>query len=144
MQFIRVHSRASVILAIAIAATAIFASAASARVLEGPLHQSQQSGPAVPPILAPLSQSEFRATEAQAALAHNYTVPSTARYSNAELAAHPKPAAAAAVASPRIAAPGDSFHWGDAAIGAAIALAIGLLVSGVAMIARRRTQLGQA
>ena len=50
MQFIHIHRRASAIVAIALAATAVSASATSARVLEGPLHQTGQAGLAVPPI----------------------------------------------------------------------------------------------
>lgn len=144
MQFIRIHRRASAIVAIALAATAVCASATSAQVIGGPLHETEQAGLAVPPILRPAQPSEPRAAEAQAALAHSYRVPTTARYSNAGLNAHPKAAATAAIPTPKPAAPSDSFHWDDAAIGAAIAMAIVLLVTAGTVVVRRRTQFGGA
>lgn len=144
MQFIRIHRRASAIVAIALAATAVSASATSARVLEGPLYQTGQAGLAVPPIQTTADPSELRAAEAQSALAHSYRPPTTGRYSNAGLTAHPKAAPTAAIAPPKPAAPSDSFRWSDAAIGAAIAMAIVLLVAAGTVVVRRRTQFGGA
>jgi hypothetical protein len=144
MQFIRIHRRVSAIVAIALAATAVSASAASARVLEGPLHQTGQAGLAVPPIQTPAEPSELRAAEAQAALANSSRPPTTARYSNARLNAHPKAAPTAVIAAAKPAAPSGSFHWSDAAIGAAIAMAIVLLVTAGTVVLRRRTQFGGA
>jgi len=153
MLFIRVHRRISAMVAIAIMAT-VFASAASARVLEAPVHQAQPAWPDAPPVvatvpgappaLATVPESTFRAIEAQEALAHSYKVPPTARYSKAGIVAASKPAATVAVSAPKIAAPSDSFDWGDAAIGAATVAAIVLLVTGGAVIARRRMQVGEA
>lgn len=144
MQFIRIHRRISAVVAIAIAATALFASAASARPLEGPVHQTEQTWPHDPPILATAPHSAYGATEAQSALAHSYKVPPTARFSTAGIVSSSKPAVAAAVSAPKISTSSDSFHWGDAAIGAATVMAIVLLVGGGALITRRRMQVGQA
>jgi hypothetical protein len=141
--FISIHRRASAIVAIALAAAAVSASATSARVLEGPVHQTGHAGLAVPPILKPAPPAELRAAEAQRALAHSYTVPTTARYSSAEFNAYPKAAPTAAISAPKP-APSESFHWNDAAIGAAIALASVLLVAAGTVAMRRRTQLGRA
>jgi hypothetical protein len=144
MQFIRIHRRVSAIVAIALAATAVSASATSARVLEVPLHQTGQAALGVPPIQTTADPSEFRAAEAQAALAHSSRPPTTARYSNAGLSAYPKAAPSAAIAAPESGAPSGSFHWSDAAIGAAIAMAIVLLVTAGTIVVRRRTQFGEA
>jgi hypothetical protein len=138
MQSIRIHRRASAIVAIALAAIAVSASVASARVLEAPLHQTRQAGIAVQTI--PAQPSEPGAVEAQAALNHFYTVPTTVGSSNA----HPKAAPAAAIPAPEPAAPSDSFQWGDAAIGAAVAMAIFLLVAAGTVVVRRRTEFGGA
>ena len=153
MQLIRVHRRISAIVAVAIMAT-VFAATASARPFEAPVQQAQSvwpdappvaaTVPSPPPVLAPVPESTFRAIEEQKALAHSYKVPPTARYSNAGIAAASKPAATVAVPAPKTAAPSDSFDWGDAAIGAAIVMAIVLLVTGGAVVARRRLQVGEA
>jgi hypothetical protein len=142
MQFIRIHRRASAIVAIALTATAIFASAASARPIEAPLHQTGQASLAVPPVLPPAQPSELRAAEAQAALAHSYSAPPAARYSNAEFNGYSKAAPTAVVPAAKLGAPGDSFHWGDAAIGAGIATAIVLLLTAGSLGVRRRIQFG--
>jgi hypothetical protein len=139
MQFIRIHRSAGATLAIVLAITAVSGSAASARVLEGPVHQAGQAALAVPHRVSP---SEFRAVEAQAALAHSYKTSSTVH--SAELDAHPKVAPTAAVPEPRLAAPSDSFQWGDAAIGAGVAVAIVSLLAAGTLVVRRRTQLGGA
>jgi len=144
MQFSRVHRRASVIVAIALVAASIFASAASALVLEGPVHQTETTGPAVPAIHAPVQQPSFREAEAQSARDYWFSVPPIARYSHAEFNAGAQPAATPAVPAAKIAAPSSSFDWGDAVIGAGIAVVIGFLATGGVLIARRRTQLGEA
>ena len=144
MQFIRIHRRACAIVALALAATAISGSAASARPLEGPLHQTAPTGPAVSPILPPAQPSGLRAAEAQQVRALSSSVPPAARSSNAELNAHSKAAPTAAVPAAKIGAPSDGFYWGDAAIGGGIAVLIVLLVAGGTLIVRRRIQLGEA
>jgi hypothetical protein len=144
MQFIRIHRRASAVVAIALAATAVSASAASARAFEGAHHQTVQPSLAVPPSPTTAQPSEPRAVDAQAALAHSYRVPTTARYNNAELNARHKAAPTAVIPAPKAAAPSGGFHWADAAIGAAIAMAIVLLVTAGTVMVRRRTQFGEA
>jgi hypothetical protein len=144
MQFIRIRRRASAIVAVALAATAVSASAASAQVFEGAYHQPVQPTLAVPPSATTAQQPALSAVEAQAALAHNYRVTTAARFSAAELNAHPKAAPTAPISVPKLAAPSDAFHWGDAAIGAAIAMAIALLVTAGTVVVRRRTQFGRA
>lgn len=153
MQLIRVHRRISAIAAIAIMAT-VFASAASARVLEAPIHQAQLAWPdapavvatlpGVPPALAKVPESTLRAIEASEAAAHSYTVPPTARYSTAGIVSASKPPATVAVSAHKNTAPSDGFHWGDAAIGAATVMAVVLLIAGGAMITRRRLLVGEA
>ena len=142
MQFIHIHRRAGAIVAVAFAALAMSVSAASARPLEAPIHQTELSGPAAPPVLAPVAPSDLRASEVQQAHAHAYAVPATARYSNAEFNAYPKRIPAVAVS--KIAVASDGFHWDDAAIGAAIAGGTILLFTLGTLAVRRRTQLGEA
>jgi hypothetical protein len=120
MQFIRIHHRATAIIAIALAAIAISASAAWARPIDGPLHRVEQT------------QSV------------HYAVPPAARSSNAKLTGHHTPTPTAAVHAPRLGASSDSFHRGDAAIGGGVAVGIVLLVTGGAFAVRRRAQLGEA
>jgi hypothetical protein len=144
MQFVRIRRRAGTIVAIALAATAVSAPAASARPIDGPIHQIGQANLTVPPVLPPAQPSELGAAEAQSALAHSYTAPRAARYSSAEFNAYSKPAPIAIVPASKLAAPGDGFHWGDAAIGAGIATAVVLLVTTGTLGVRRRIQLGRA
>ncbi|HTX07685.1 MAG TPA: hypothetical protein VME22_03680 [Solirubrobacteraceae bacterium] len=141
MQFIRIHRRASAIVATALTAIAVSASTASAFVYGGPSQQTGQAGLAAPPVLGQAQPSEPLATQAQAVLDHSYTVSPAARHTNS---VHPKTAATAAVSAPKLAAPSDSFHWGDAAIGAGIAMATVSLVIAVTLVVRRRTQFGEA
>ena len=148
MQLIRTYRRAFAIVAVVAAATAISASAASARVLlDEPLHQTVQAAPALP-TLVPLPRgfnlAGIRSAEAQEALAHSYTVPATARYSDAALNGQVGARPSAALLATKAAAPSNSFDWGDAAIGAAITAAIFLLAMAGTVAVRRRTQLGQA
>ncbi len=144
MQFIRIHRRASAIVAVALAATAVSASAASAQVFEGAHHQTVQPTLAVAPSATTAQRPVPQAVDAQAALAHNYRVTTTAGFSTADLNAHPKATPTAAISAAKPAASSDSFDWGDAAIGAAIAMAIALLVTAGTVVVRRRTQLGRA
>jgi hypothetical protein len=141
MQFIRIHRRASAIVATALAVFAVSASAASALIDGGTLQQTRQAGLAAPPVPGRAQSPESLATQAQAVLDHSYTVPPTARNTDST---HPKTAPTAAIPAPKLAAPSDSFHWGDAAIGAGIAMAtVSLLIAG-ALVVRRRTQFGKA
>jgi hypothetical protein len=142
MQFIHIHRRAGAIVAVAFAALAMSVSAASARPLEAPIHQAELSGPAAPPVLAPVAPSDLRATEVQKAHAYAYSVPATARYSNAEFNTFPRRIPAVAVS--KIAVTSNDFHWDDAAIGAAIAVGAVLLLTLGGLAVRRRTQLGEA
>jgi hypothetical protein len=144
MQFIRIHRRASAIVAVALAATAVSASAASAQVFEGAHHQTVQPTLAVAPSATTAQRPVPQAVDAQAALAHNYRVTTTAGFSTAERNAHPKATPTAANSAAKPAASSDSFDWGDAAIGAAIAMAIVLLVTAGTVVVRRRTQFGEA
>jgi hypothetical protein len=147
MQSTRIHHRAGAIVAIAVAALAaiaVYASAASAQFPGGPVHQVTQASLAAPPSPVPAEPALPRATEAQAALDHRYPVPPTASHTGANVSTHPKTAATAAVRASKLAAPSDSFNWGDAAIGAAIAMAVVALVIAGARVVRRRTQLGEA
>ena len=144
MQFIRIHRRVSAMVAVALAATAVSASAASAQVFEGAHHQTVQPTLAVPPSATTAQRPAPRAVDAQAALAHLYRVPTTARFRTDELNAHPKAAPTAASSAAKATAPSNSFDWGDAAIGAAIAMVIVSLVTAGTVVVRRRTQFGQA
>jgi hypothetical protein len=147
MQLIRTYRRAGAIVAVVAAAAAISASAASARVLDGPLHQTVQAAPALPtalPVPRGFNLAEIRRAEAQEAQAHSYTVPATARYSDAGLNGYAAARPSAALPAPKATTPSNSFDWGDAAIGAAITAAILLLVMAGTVAVRRRTQLGQA
>ncbi|MBV8220292.1 MAG: hypothetical protein JO325_17630 [Solirubrobacterales bacterium] len=148
MQFSQVYRRAGVIIVIALAAASIFASAASAMPLEGPVHQIETTSSAAPATHAPVNQTSFRQAEAQAAqdyprVARTYWFNApTAPFNGPAVNARVKPVPA--VPAAKIAAPSNSFDWGDAAIGAGIAVAIVFLVTGGALVARRRTQLGEA
>ena len=141
MQFIRIHCLVGAIAAIALAATAISAPAASARVLDGPLHQTGQARLA---LHAPAQASALRAVDAQAALAHSHGALPIVRSSSPERNALPESTPTSAVPAPRLAPLSGSFHWGDAAIGAGVAIVIVLLVTTGTVVVRRRTQFGEA
>ncbi len=109
-----------------------------------PDQQVQPHSDSVPPILPPARGSDLAATrraEAQQARALSYSAPRTARYSGAELSAYGNAVHPTGVSTPKIGTPSNGFDWGDAAIGAGIAAAIGLLLTGGTLAVRRRSQL---
>lgn len=163
MRFIRTDFRACGIVITALAITAIVVPAASARLDLGPAQpqiisavhvvqpnpdqQIQAVRRSVPPVLAPARGSDVAATrraEGQQAQALSYSVPRTARYSTAELNAYGSTVHPVGASTPRTGTQSDSFDWGDAAIGAAVAATIGLLLTATALAVRRRSQLGHA
>jgi hypothetical protein len=138
MQFIRIRCFAAV-LAMALAATVMSASAASARV-DGPLHQSTQTVPAPSPAVAPATPEDLRAAEASGVLGGSYGWPRGVRVIDAQ----PSAPANAAATRPKVAEPSDGFDWGDAVIGGAIALALVSLVTVGTLAVRRRAQPSEA
>jgi hypothetical protein len=109
-----------------------------------PDQQGQPRSGSVPPVLPPARGSDLAATrraEALQAQALSHSSPRTARYSGAELGAYGNAVHPTGVSTPRIGTPSDGFDWGDAAIGAGIAAAIGLLLTGGTLAIRRRSQL---
>lgn len=109
-----------------------------------PDQQVQPRSNSVPPILPPGRGSDLAATrraEAQQAEALSHTPPRTAHYSGAELSAYGNAVHPIGVSTPKLGTPSDGFDWGDAAIGAGIAAAIGLLLTGGTLAIRRRSQL---
>jgi hypothetical protein len=119
---------------IALAVVAIAASMASAA--------RPQS--VTPPILkaAPTSQvSALHHSEAHARTAHAYRPQPGARFSTASLSVYARGSQPVSGASATAKDPGDDFDYGAAAIGAGVAAAVVLLVSGSIVVVRRRGQL---
>jgi hypothetical protein len=103
-----------------------------------PDEQLPPTAPVAPILGAPRASDLGAIDRAQAreARASSYSPPPTARYSSSELIGVRPPA----VSAPTIAAPGDGFQWGDAAVGAAVSAAIVLLVTAGTLAVRRRSQ----
>jgi hypothetical protein len=99
-----------------------------------------QAAPAPPPAVAPATPEDLRLAEASGGLGNSYGTPRGVRISDAEPNAHVNDA----LGRPEIAAPSDGFHWGDAAIGGAIALAIVSLITVGTLAVRRRAQTSAA
>jgi hypothetical protein len=99
------------------------------------------SASGVPPILRRARPSELAVidrAEAREEGPLSHRVPSTARYSTAELNAYHRDAHPVAVSAPAIAAPGGGFHWGDAAVGAGGGIAIAILAGALTAAGMRR------
>jgi hypothetical protein len=102
--------------------------------------QTPQAGLVAPPILQRGQVSELEAANRAKEQALVHRMQSKARYSDAELNAYVTTAHPSAVAPPTLTAPGTSFDWGDAAIGAGIAIAVALLIAGSTLAVRQRRQ----
>ena len=143
----RLATRSRIIIASALAITAIAAPAASAMQSEqGPVlsrvvgQQNTQTGGGAPPILRPARASELPAinrAQAQEAQGLAYNLPRTATYGNTEMnayASHP-----VAGSAPFSNTPSNGFDYGAAAVGAGLTGAIVLLITAGTL--RRRSQL---
>ena len=147
----RLATRSRIIIASALAITAIAAPAASAMQSEqGPVlsrvvgQQNTQTGGGAPPILRPARASELSAinrAQAQEARRLAYNVPRTARYSDAEMNAYASAAPRVAGSTPISNAPSNGFDYGSAAVGAGLTGAIVLLMTAGTLTIRRRSQL---
>ena len=157
MKFIRMHRRTIGIAAGVLAIAVIAAPVAAARPNLEPLptvhvsattahatvakpnpdEQTAQTATGVPPALARSQASELAALDRAKArsLAHN--VPPTGPYSTAALTTAATPIASP---SPTLEAPGNGFDWGDAAVGAGVAAAIGLLIAAASIAVRHRSE----
>ena len=148
------HRRVITIAAIALAVTAITAPAASARFDLGPQQQSSapqtQTGPVAPPVLQPVKHSQLAAIERAKLQALAY-VPPNGPYNSAELNAQAGGLLSAASShSPggpgssgptlRAGPSGSGFDWSDAAILAAIAVAVVLLITAGTRAIRQQRQ----
>ena len=146
----RLATRSRIIIASALAITAIAAPAASAMQSEQGLvlsrgvgQQNAETGGA-PPILRPARASELSAiNRAQAHEAQRlaYNVPRTARYSDTEMNAYASAAPRVAGSTPISNAPSNGFDYGSAAVGAGLTGAIVLLMTAGTLTIRRRSQL---
>ena len=146
----RLATRSRIIIASALAITAIAAPAASAMQSEQGLvlsrgvgQQNAETGGA-PPILRPARASELSAinrAQAQEARRLAYNVPRTARYSDAEMNAYASAAPRVAGSTPISNAPSNGFDYGSAAVGAGLTGAIVLLMTAGTLTIRRRSQL---
>jgi hypothetical protein len=98
---------------------------------------------AVAPILRPARASELAAinrAESQEADAFSYSLPRTARYSNADLNAYADAVHPVAVTTPAVGASSNGFDYGDAAIGAGSTAAILVLITAAGLVLCRRRQ----
>jgi len=146
----RLATRSRIIIASALAITAIAAPAASAMQSEQGLvlsrgvgQQNAETGGA-PPILRPARASELSAinrAQAQEAQRLAYNVPRTARYSDTEMNAYASAAPRVAGSTPISNAPSNGFDYGSAAVGAGLTGAIVLLMTAGTLTIRRRSQL---
>jgi hypothetical protein len=120
---------------IALAVVAIAAPAASAR---------GETGTVGPSILRAPQAAQLTAlhhAEAQTRAAHAYRPPRGAAFSTATLGVYARDSQRVSAASATTKDPGDDFDYGAAAIGAGLAAAVVLLVSGSIVVVRRRGQL---
>ena len=145
----RLATRSRIIIASALAITAIAAPAASAQPEQGLVlsrgvgQQNAETGGA-PPILRPARASELSAinrAQAQEAQRLAYNVPRTARYSDTEMNAYASAAPRVAGSTPISNAPSNGFDYGSAAVGAGLTGAIVLLMTAGTLTIRRRSQL---
>jgi hypothetical protein len=147
MTYIRMRRRTIAIAASVLATAAMTGPVASARpqlepqpaipastttahaavVRPNPDQQAARTATGVPPVLSRSHASEVAALDRVKArnLAHHLSP--TGPYSTAALTT-----AATPLAAPTLEAPGNGFDWGDAAVGAGVAAAIGLLIAAAA------------
>ena len=146
----RLATRSRIIIASALAITAIAAPAASAQPEQGLVlsrgvgQQNAETGGGAPPILRPARASELSAinrAQAQEAQRLAYNVPRTARYSDTEMNAYASAAPRVAGSTPISNAPSNGFDSGSAAVGAGLTGAIVLLTTAGTLTIRRRSQL---
>ena len=97
--------------------------------------QGGQHPTGVPPSLSRSQASELAAIDRAKARAADDQVSPTGPYSTAALTT-----AAIPVASPTLKAPGNGFDWGDAAVGAGVAAAIGILIAAASVAVRHRSE----
>ncbi len=158
MNYIRMHRRTIGIAAGVLAIAAIAVPVASARPNLEPLPtvhvsattahatvvnpnpdqqvtQTANTATGVPPALARSQASEIAAIDRAKARSLANNVPPNGPYSTAALTT-----AATPLAAPTLKAPGNGFDWGDAAVGAGVAAAIGLLIAAASVAVRRRTE----
>jgi hypothetical protein len=108
-----------------------------------PDQQTPQTSRGAPPILRPARPSDLPAinrAQEQEAQRRSYTLPRTARYSNAEMNAYASAVHPVAVSTPVSDVPSNAFDYGAAAIGAGITGAIVLLITAGTLTIRRRSQ----
>ena len=102
-----------------------------------PDQQAPQTATGVPPGLSRSQASELAAIDrAKARSLANHPSP-TGPYSTAALTTAATPIASP---SPTLEAPGNGFDWGDAAVGAGVAAAIGLLIAAASIAVRHRSE----
>lgn len=109
-----------------------------------PDHQVARHGVPIPPILGKTKAAEQAAIDRLKAQHWTDKLPVNAAYSAAALngSGHPVSVQATKSPSPN---PANGFDWGDAAIGAAVGLALTLLVGGgTLMLSRRRSLQGDS
>lgn len=102
--------------------------------------QTTHDGVGIPPILHRVDSSKLAATNRAKTRAFAYHVSPTARYSSTDVNAYAPTSHPVGVAEPALKAPSSGFDWGDAAIGAGVAAAIALLVTGAGLVMRQRSQ----
>ena len=115
-------------------------------VRSNPDQQVARNAVPIPPILGKTQAAEQAAIDRLKAQQYTHKLPVNAAYAAAALngygSGHPVSVQAPKTPS---ANPGNSFDWGDAAIGAAAGLALSLLVGGGAMaLSRRRSPQGDS
>jgi hypothetical protein len=97
-----------------------------------------------PPILKAQPTSQLPAlhhSEAQKRAAHAYSPPHGAQFNTASLSVYTRGTQPISGTAPTAKDPGDGFDYGAAAIGAGVAAAIALLVTGSIVAVLRRGQL---
>jgi hypothetical protein len=100
-----------------------------------PDQQAARTATGVPPGLSRSQASELAAIDRAKAASLANDVPPKGPYSTAALTT-----AATPLAAPTLKAPGSGFDWGDAALGAGVAAAIGLLIAAASVAVRHRTE----
>jgi hypothetical protein len=107
----------------------------AAVVRPNPDQQAAQTATGVPPSLSRSQASELAAIDRAKAASLANDVPPQGAYSTAALTT-----AATPLAAPTLKAPSSGFDWGDAALGAGVAAAIGLLIAAASVAVRHRTE----
>ena len=136
MTYIRIRSRMIGVAASVLAIAAITGPVASARPNLEPQTTVQVSSTAGPPPVVQRSEaSELAAIDRLKAQVPIHHAPANGRYSTAALTT-----AATPVATPTLTTPGNGFDWGDAAVGAGVVAAIGLLIAAASVAVRHRSE----